>query len=82
MVIQHKDGHHVPMRHHVPRWIIGFYYPFPCSMDMGPTGILPGSHLLSVGPYNDGGWSGDAGGVPPSSGDPVADHDASLAAAG
>jgi hypothetical protein len=23
----HKDGHHVPMRHHMPRWIICFYYP-------------------------------------------------------
>ena len=23
----HKDGHHVPMRHHLPRWIICFYYP-------------------------------------------------------
>ncbi len=55
----HKDGHHVPMRHHFPRWIIGFYYPFPCTMDMGPTGVIPGSHWLSVGTYNDGGWSGE-----------------------
>lgn len=80
----HKDGHHVPMRHHFPRWIIGFYYPFPCTMDMGPTGCIPGSHWLSVGTYNDGGWSGE----PPnldcvrgiSDDDIVAVHDAKLRA--
>ena len=72
------------MRHHVPRWIIGFYYPFPCTLDMGPTGVIPGSHLLSNGPYNDGGWSqaelSDAE-LEHCGGDPAAEHDAKLAAA-
>ena len=45
----HKDGHHVPMRHHFPRWIICFYYPHATTEDMGPTGILPGSQLLQMG---------------------------------
>eukprot|EP01045_Picozoa_sp_COSAG04_P037019 COSAG04_NODE_9263_length_881_cov_0.909207_1_plen_41_part_10 len=27
----------MPMRHHFPRWIIGFYYPYPCTLDMGPS---------------------------------------------
>ncbi len=69
------------MRHHFPRWIIGFYYPFPCTMDMGPTGVLPGSHWLSVGTYNDGGWSGeppDPAAVLPD--DMVAAHDMKLRA--
>jgi hypothetical protein len=22
----HKDGHHIPMRHHRPRWIMGMYF--------------------------------------------------------
>ena len=102
-VCRHKDGHHVPMRHHFPRWIIGFYYPYPCTLDMGPSeyamvclrescsnadvaataGLIPGSHWLSEGTYNDGGWSGDEGGAIdlPDSADPVARHDAQLAAA-
>lgn len=52
-------------------------------MDMGPTGVIPGSHWLSVGAYNDGGWSGE----PPNSDavhtvhDVVATHDAKLRAA-
>jgi hypothetical protein len=30
--LQHKDGHHVPMRHHFARWIICFYYPHACVL--------------------------------------------------
>ena len=45
--------------------------------------MIPGSHWLSEGTYNDGGWSGDEGGPIDlsDSADPVARHDAQLAAA-
>ena len=44
----HKDGHHVPMRSHHPRWVIIFYYPHAVTEDMGPTGILPGATYATV----------------------------------
>ena len=39
----HKDGHHVPIRHHFPRWIICFYFPMETTLGMGPTAVIPGS---------------------------------------
>jgi hypothetical protein len=37
----HKDGHHVPVRHHFPRWVICFYYPQSTTLAMGPTAVMP-----------------------------------------
>ena len=44
----HKDGHHVPLRSHRPRWIICFYYPGDTTIDMGATGIMPGAVYSTV----------------------------------
>ena len=41
----HKDGHHIPVRNHFPRWLICFYYPKTTTVDMGPTSVIAGSHL-------------------------------------
>ena len=30
----HKDGHHVPMRHHRPRWIMGMYFCTDVTIEM------------------------------------------------
>jgi hypothetical protein len=30
----HKDGHHISMRHHRPRWLIGFYFPGATTAEM------------------------------------------------
>ena len=32
-------------RHHVPRYLIGFYFPHETPLEMGPTRIQAGSHL-------------------------------------
>jgi HEAT repeat protein len=55
----HKDSTHysgdVDIRHHRSRWAMAFYYPQDVSEDMGPTSILPGTHLyeeLSNDPEN------------------------------
>ena len=44
----HKDGHAVKPRprHREPWWLIMFYYPQEVTLDNGPTGLLPGTHLL------------------------------------
>ena len=34
-------------RHHVPRYLIGFYFPHDTPLEMGPTRIQAGSHLYS-----------------------------------
>ncbi len=34
-------------RHHLPRYLIGFYYPHETPLDMGPTRIQAGSHLYA-----------------------------------
>jgi hypothetical protein len=30
----HKDGHHIPMRHHRPRWIMGMYFCTDVTIEM------------------------------------------------
>ncbi len=44
----HKDGHAVKPRprHREPWWLIMFYYPQEVTLNNGPTGLLPGTHLL------------------------------------
>jgi hypothetical protein len=44
----HKDGHHIPQRHHRPRWLIGFYFPGRTTADMGATGVMEGSYCWTV----------------------------------
>ncbi len=34
-------------RHHLPRYLIGFYFPHDTPLEMGPTRIQAGSHLYS-----------------------------------
>ena len=34
-------------RHHLPRYLIGFYFPHKTPLDMGPTRIQAGSHLYA-----------------------------------
>ena len=36
----HKDGHHVPMRSHHPRWVIIFWYPHQVTEDMVSTATV------------------------------------------
>eukprot|EP01051_Picozoa_sp_SAG22_P022870 SAG22_NODE_5657_length_976_cov_1.915621_2_plen_208_part_00 len=35
----HKDGNHVPVRDHYPRWLMGMYFPTETTIDMGPTAV-------------------------------------------
>ena len=44
----HKDGHAVKPRprHREPWWLIMFYYPQAVDLHNGPTGLLPGTHVL------------------------------------
>ena len=44
----HKDGHAVKPRprHREPWWLIMFYYPQTVDLHNGPTGLLPGTHVL------------------------------------
>jgi hypothetical protein len=44
----HKDGW--AKRHHRTRWGMGFYYPQDTPMEMGPTGVVPGSQYFNAGP--------------------------------
>ncbi len=52
----HKDDyvfdHNV--RHHRFRWVMAFYYPQDVTVDMGPTGLLPGrqfyNHVSAIDP--------------------------------
>jgi hypothetical protein len=52
--LQHKDGHHVPMRHHFARWIICFYYPHACVLLSAfpfvahSSSPAPGAHTVSA----------------------------------
>ena len=41
----HKDS--FTKRRHRTRWVLGFYYPQSTTVDMGPTGVLPGSHYYN-----------------------------------
>ena len=44
----HKDGHHIPIRHHFPRWVICFYYPMETLASMGPTAVLRGGQYYTT----------------------------------
>ena len=44
----HRDGNHPPMRHHAPRYLIGFFYPGPVTQSEGPSALLPGSQYLHL----------------------------------
>ena len=44
----HKDGHHVSVRAHRPRWLIAFYFPGATTKEMGATGIMEGSYCWAV----------------------------------
>jgi hypothetical protein len=43
----HKDEQRWPAEHHRLRSVIIFYVPGGCSLEMGPTAIIPQGHLLS-----------------------------------
>ena len=43
----HKDEQRWPAEHHRLRSVIIFYVPGGCSLEMGPTAIIPGGQLLS-----------------------------------
>ena len=45
---QHKDGHHIPVRDHRPKWMMGLYYPGEVTLDMGPTCVVGGSQYFEV----------------------------------
>ena len=44
----HKDGHHIPVRDHRPRWMMGLYFANEVTVDMGPTCIVPESQYYEV----------------------------------
>eukprot|EP01050_Picozoa_sp_SAG11_P012669 SAG11_NODE_1423_length_4950_cov_6.926201_3_plen_339_part_00 len=44
----HKDGHHVSVRAHRPRWLIAFYFPGATTKEMGATAIMEGSYCWAV----------------------------------
>jgi hypothetical protein len=44
----HKDGNHVPVRDHYPRWVMAMYYPHDTTLAMGPTCVVPGSQYYEV----------------------------------
>lgn len=41
----HKDS--FTRRRHHTRWILAMYYPQDTTVDMGPTGVIPGSHYYN-----------------------------------
>ena len=49
----HKDsffGYRKPLRHHQLRYVMVMYYPQDTIMEMGPTGIKPGTHYDVMDP--------------------------------
>ena len=44
----HKDSW--ARRHHRTRWAMAFYYPQDTTVDMGPTGVVPGSQYFNDAP--------------------------------
>jgi len=44
----HKDQNYVPIRHHLPRWLLVFYYPATVTADQGPTAIMPGTAYTTI----------------------------------
>ncbi|MBM3263296.1 MAG: HEAT repeat domain-containing protein [candidate division Zixibacteria bacterium] len=59
----HKDSW--SKYHHRPRWAMGFYYPQDTPVELGPTGVTPGSHYYngSAGPNQEIPLTGEAGTV-------------------
>ena len=47
----HKDSW--SKRHHRTRWGMAFYYPQDTPVELGPTGVIPGSHYHNVDPAED-----------------------------
>ena len=51
-------------RHHRTRWAMAFYYPQDTTLEMGPSGVVPGSHYLNRYPIREPvGLEGNAGTV-------------------
>jgi HEAT repeat protein len=46
----HKDSYwgHYKMRNHRPWWAMIFYYPQEVTLDMGPTGVMPGTQCYQT----------------------------------
>ncbi len=44
----HKDSYwgYTKVRDHHPRWIMAMYYPQDTPVEIGPTGVIPGSHYF------------------------------------
>ncbi len=44
----HKDSYwgYAKVRDHHPRWIMAMYYPQDTPVEIGPTGVIPGSHYV------------------------------------
>jgi HEAT repeat protein len=44
----HKDSYwgYTKVRDHHPRWIMAMYYPQDTPEEIGPTGVIPGSHYI------------------------------------
>ena len=61
----HKDS--FTRRRHHARWLVTFYYPQDTPLEMGPTGVVPGTQYTNVIPEDsyerEIGASGDAGRV-------------------
>ena len=64
----HKDGHHIPMRHHRGRWIMGMYFCVDTTLEMGPTGVVAGSQYWLCDHQN---WSSLYTGSPDPPTDPA-----------
>ncbi|MDA1190346.1 MAG: HEAT repeat domain-containing protein [Candidatus Poribacteria bacterium] len=45
----HKDSYwgYGKVRHHHPRWAMAFYYPQDVPMEVGPTGVIPGTQFYA-----------------------------------
>ena len=61
----HKDSY--TRRRHHPRWLVTFYYPQDTTLEMGPTGVVPGTQYTNVIPEDSNdreiGATGEAGRV-------------------
>ena len=61
----HKDS--FTRRRHHTRWLVAFYYPQDTPLEMGPTGVVPGTQYFNMIPEDSGdrelGLSGPAGRV-------------------
>jgi hypothetical protein len=63
----HTEAQHLHMdswsrRHHRTRWAMAFYYPQATTVEMGPSGVVPGSHYLNRRPEREPvALEGDAG---------------------